>query len=737
MMESIINQRLNFDEMSCDEEEDNSSEATNSSNSGLLRKKLNFDFVDNCDLDDYHVDNEDDEEEMYSNAKKCEANGHSHNQVMDSSFHSTPSKTRSGRIYAAAIAAKAAQAQASSSVSSQGSPANAGSSTVNKKSKLPTPDLERPRELNLLQKDLHEAKLEAANGAPPPLNYSKRPVSRIRFPGMMSPASEPINSPSPPTNEVRAMRLFDDTNTSPVSVPKLSLKSKLFDQNRRISAPPAVTALAFGDSEPRKRKRVSNINPFTPVSIWASMRKKARMTSGESSLNNDGSFEKSPHVMNAHDQQVPSNEICISLDEAEHTNDGSTSSAKRLKISDINISRYEQEFVEIKEIASGTFGTVKVARHRLDGMVYAIKVTRNKIHGNTHEERVAMNEVFAHSALIKHKHVVRYYNSWVENGRVYIQNEFCEGGSLAAKIREFKETGKRFTEAELKRILLHLAKGLDYIHSKFLVHLDVKPENIFISLDYPVPSPQREASNPKVEKSEKVTKNNVKEAVATSTEEELFSGNESTDSGHHSGSTKFTKIDSNSSSPVDDRVSYKIGDLGHVAQVHGDSIPEEGDCRYMAPELLEMHIDREMLAKADIFSLGLTLFEAASLKDLPKNSLEDQEYEKLKAGQLPYLDGYSKDFNNLLKAMVHPDPRARPSANKLASLQTLRGTNSSNNKSRSQLYQELKETKAKLRLLEQQLGQSGYSPSMQPEKPKSKLVGRGCARSKSFGTTKW
>ena len=209
---------------------------------------------------------------------------------------------------------------------------------------------------------------------------------------------------------------------------------------------------------------------------------------------------------------------------------------------------------------------------------------------------------------------------------------------------------------------------------------------------------------------------------------------------------KFVKLKlifSYSSSPVDDRVSYKIGDLGHVAQVHGDSIPEEGDCRYMAPELLEMHIDREMLAKADIFSLGLTLYEAASLKDLPKNSLEDQEYEKLKAGQLPYLDGYSKDFNNLLLSMVHPNPRARPSAAKLASLQTLRGTNSSNNKSRSQLYQELKETKAKLRLLEQQLGshhgssvQDLYSPSTTQNQPKSKLVGRGCARSKSFGTTK-
>ena len=47
---------------------------------------------------------------------------------------------------------------------------------------------------------------------------------------------------------------------------------------------------------------------------------------------------------------------------------------KRLRVSDINVSRYEEEFVEIEEIASGVFGKVMVARHRLDGMVYAVKV---------------------------------------------------------------------------------------------------------------------------------------------------------------------------------------------------------------------------------------------------------------------------------------------------------------------------------------------------------------------------
>jgi len=751
-----INQRLNFDEMSCDEEDEDSqsdagSGATGSTNnSGLLRKKLNFDFVDGLD---YHVDNDDEyyeEDEAERNLSQnlmgmptnkrlrfclntsgASGDGLSLPSTPNSvSSGFSPCRTRSGRIYIAASSSvekplrmenprAMVHEEDKSSCSKEILPKESESMT--EPTRLPTPTFNQPasreKELNLLQKSL--PKFDEPS-RPPPLNYSKRPVSRIQPRLFESPNSDPIMI-SPPTNEVKAMKLFDDSQliTSPVTAPRLHMRSRIFsnaqfDENRRCSAPaPASNILAYAASNQdqaimndqlRKRKRSSNINPFTPTSIMATLRKKARMTSGESATDsNNGSFESYPLDMQNFASATCTNDI---FDETVVE----SVPPKRLKVSDINISRYEEEFLELREIASGTFGTVKVARHRLDGMVYAIKITRNKIHGNTHEEKVAMNEVFAHSALIKHKHVVRYYNSWVENGRVYIQNEYCEGGSLAAKIQEFRNSGKKFTEAELKRILLHLSKGLDYIHSKLLVHLDVKPENIFISLDYPMRISEHSSNQTSPNIPENPTKvinneNMKNKKEATSTEEEIFSGNESTDSGHHSGTAKKSvKTDSNSSSPVDDRVAYKIGDLGHVAPIHGDSIPEEGDCRYMAPELLEHVINRELLAKADIFSLGLTLFEAASLKELPKNSLEDLEYEKLKSGQLPYLDGYSKDFNNLLKAMVNPDPFARPSASKLASLQSLRGTNSSNNKSRSQLYQELKETKAKLRLLEQQLG---------------------------------
>ncbi len=202
-----------------------------------------------------------------------------------------------------------------------------------------------------------------------------------------------------------------------------------------------------------------------------------------------------------------------------------------------------------------------------------------------------------------------------------------------------------------------------------LVHLDLKPENIFISLDHPVPSPgsSRNTSNnsePSAASPEAAAAvNEVDNAnnVGTTTEDDdeagiVFSGNESTDSGHHSGGAKKAAgvlTDGghgagDGNSPTSE-VSYKIGDLGHVASINGDSMPEEGDCRYMAPELLAMSVNRELLPKADIFSLGLTLYEAACLKELPKNSLEDPSYENIKSGNLPYVHGYSKDFNNLLK----------------------------------------------------------------------------------------
>jgi len=236
-----------------------------------------------------------------------------------------------------------------------------------------------------------------------------------------------------------------------------------------------------------------------------------------------------------------------------------------------NYSRYSCDFVELSQIGNGEFGSVYKCINKLDGCIYALKKTKKPLCGSLSEKR-ALNEVYAHAALGKHSRVVRYFNAWAENDHMFIQNEYCEGGSLANLIIEMRKKSEKFTEAQLKKILIHVAQGLKYIHSQNLVHLDIKPENIFIS---PISTP----------------------AVAAF----LKQPNDfSSDDGFE---------DSVDSENYISDITYKIGDLGHVTSILNPQV-EEGDCRYMPLEIL--HENYTNLQKADVFSLGLTIFEAVS-----------------------------------------------------------------------------------------------------------------------------
>ena len=174
------------------------------------------------------------------------------------------------------------------------------------------------------------------------------------------------------------------------------------------------------------------------------------------------------------------------------------------------ISRYESEFHEESKLGSGQFGSVFRCINRLDGCTYAIKRSIRPVAGSTYEQ-TSLNEVYAHAVLGKHPHVVRYYSAWAEEGHMLIQNEFCNGGSLAEIIvsrrKSIDEDAEAmlmsnegddidddaaaaainkavekhyFSEQEVKQILLQIATGLKYIHAQNLVHLDIKPANIFV-----------------------------------------------------------------------------------------------------------------------------------------------------------------------------------------------------------------------------------------------------------------
>ncbi|PSN34900.1 hypothetical protein C0J52_16510 [Blattella germanica] len=444
-----------------------------------------------------------------------------------------------------------------------------------------------------------------------------------------------LHSISPPYKRVRALRLFDSPATPKTLLEKCSYlnspatpspRSRLFGRIDKQKGIPSAY--------PKSDKPTANVNPFTPNGMLLMSKKRTRSKRSLVGSPTEGTY-------------LPT----FKLNDSEGSDSEVEQPTKRLALGESNIPRYFKEFLEVRLIGTGEFGSVYECINRLDGCTYAVKKSIKPVAGSSNE-KTALNEVYAHAVLGQHPHVVRYYSAWAEDNHMIIQNEFCNGGSLADAIEARQKEGNPFTEPELRRLLLHVAEGLRYIHSMQLVHMDIKPGNIFISREKRLRTLNYDSADDGFDE---------EDSISTSSEEEI---------------------------------TYKIGDLGHVTSVNNPQV-EEGDCRYLPKEILGE--DFSHLYKADIFALGLTMYEAAGAGPLPKNG---QPWHDVRDGELQELTLYSRDFNDLIKQMVHVNPEMRPSAVSLIQHRVLCPFG---NKSKAQLRRELNAEKLKNEILAKQL----------------------------------
>lgn len=80
-------------------------------------------------------------------------------------------------------------------------------------------------------------------------------------------------------------------------------------------------------------------------------------------------------------------------------------------------------------------------------------------------------------AKFKHNHIVRVLRFVETNGTAYMVMEYEEGESLAEYLRK---TGGHLNEPTLLSIFLPILGGLQAVHDAGLLHLDIKPENIYL-----------------------------------------------------------------------------------------------------------------------------------------------------------------------------------------------------------------------------------------------------------------
>lgn len=155
---------------------------------------------------------------------------------------------------------------------------------------------------------------------------------------------------------------------------------------------------------------------------------------------------------------------------------------------DQNEGRFAHEFTEVTPIGRGQFSSVVRARNKIDRCLYAVKKTTPISAGL---RQAQLREVFALASVAIEAegcpNIVRYFSSWMEDGRLHIQTELCECSlrDILGERRRTQPSDPRFGEKDLVQVLRDVANGLAVLHARNFVHLDIKPDNILLSRGTP------------------------------------------------------------------------------------------------------------------------------------------------------------------------------------------------------------------------------------------------------------
>lgn len=136
----------------------------------------------------------------------------------------------------------------------------------------------------------------------------------------------------------------------------------------------------------------------------------------------------------------------------------------------------DQYKVEDVVLGRGTFGTVKLARHRQTGEKFAFKMVDKQA-----ADWKLMREIELHRS-IEHPHVVRLHEMFDRSDAIYMLLELVPNGDLF----DYIVRQSRLPESDARRVFQQIISGIDHCHVNMIVHRDIKPENILMSTGYNV-----------------------------------------------------------------------------------------------------------------------------------------------------------------------------------------------------------------------------------------------------------
>lgn len=168
-----------------------------------------------------------------------------------------------------------------------------------------------------------------------------------------------------------------------------------------------------------------------------------------------------------------------------------------VRIADMDTSRkitteYDFDAPECRVLGHGASSTVRLAVRRKDGVHVAVKSVAKhealRFRRMRHGSRRHLDEWELLRSLRDNPHVISLLDVYETDDEIQLVLEYCKGGELFDVIQAKRNQALaspdkvyRYSESKAAKIVLQMLSVLCELHSRGIVHRDVKPENILLS----------------------------------------------------------------------------------------------------------------------------------------------------------------------------------------------------------------------------------------------------------------